>query len=245
MDHKINILTFIITLLSSTFSLAETKGYFSTHIHDAIKINKHRREIYSKITNKHSLSISSTLIFFEKLSILFAKHFDRKAKEYEIKGVPLLSLDYIDMNKIPEFQERIEKPSTSYSQIPRIKIFRIKRWLKKALRDEGFHGLEIQAAKELEAIKRHSPYNSMVKHVLEAIIRSAHLAPLYVNLSLEKDLASPDKLLKKHLRFQITGLPISYFLDRKAGKLIEQGVGILYQDVPHIPLPTENELKLL
>ena len=82
-------------------SLASNSNCFSTHIREAINKNIDRKSLYSKMTGGKSKFLSNLLITSEKATFVLAKVYDRRAREFQRSGIPILCLDYVDMDLTP------------------------------------------------------------------------------------------------------------------------------------------------
>ncbi|ATH06929.1 hypothetical protein BIY24_02950 [Halobacteriovorax marinus] len=236
---KFLILSFLMLLSSPV--LSKEYNCFSKHISEAISKNKERRDLYAKMTNGESKSLSNLLINAERASFVVAKIYDWRVKYFQRNGLPLLCLDYIDMDLTPNFSAVLDYPNLKYDEIRNIDISKVRKKLKKSLK-VGYLELEEELEHLIDVNRNTGHYNCMFVHVLESIRRSAHLATHYIDSAREKGLRSPKKIIDKNIKLQINSLGIWYSLDKKASKFQEQGVQILCRDVPKIELPTSLEI---
>ncbi len=209
------------------------------HLKDAIKINKKRRPLYKALTDGKSKKLSNSLIFSEKLSLSYAFIFDLSAKKYQKRGIPLFCLDFIDMKEIADFQAGSEVPEYKYESLEKINTKEIIANIKKSLKKRSFKGVQDYMQLELKNFEEEKKYNCLAKHVLESIQRSAFLAPHYIQASEMIGMKSPKKLLENNIKIQAMSLKIFSRIDKKAAKFQEEGVSIICNDIPHIPIPSE------
>jgi hypothetical protein len=207
----------------------------STHLVDAMKLNKKRKELYAQMSNGESKNISNQLIRLEKLSLLFTYNLDRKAKKYQRSGVELLCLDFVDMKETPEFSSELVIPRIEYSKVPKINIKELKKSLYSALKKD-FSLFSKILEDEIEKLSDYPSYNCMARHLFESLNRSVHLVSYYESESLKRGLKSPRNILMKNLKLQIFSLSLFHKLDKRAGKIQQRGVPIICNDVPAIPL---------
>ncbi len=82
-------------------------GPFEEHLRDAIRINRDRRHRYSALSLGRSLFISNVLIRSEQLSIPFAKLTDLCSIPFRKRGIRIVELEFISMDKIPPFSDTL------------------------------------------------------------------------------------------------------------------------------------------
>lgn len=235
------IIAFIIFVLSTHVYA----GGFYVHIKDAIKLNKERALLYAGITNGRSKIVSKGLIGLEYATVPISKYYDFRAKKYNKAGIPLFKLDFIDMAQTPAFKSLHPLPARAYRSIRKLPIYQIEKELKLALKENDLDRILEIATQQIEEINENPSYNCLTRHFLESIRRSAFLLPYYIEASHHKDLSSPKNLVKQVILIQAKSLPLVQQLDREAGPIQEKGIAILCQDVPHIPLPSEQEIATI
>jgi len=231
----------ILNLLSLAFvvkaSATSQKNCFVKHIKDAISINRKRRPLYENLTDGKSKKISNELILMEKLIYPMAYVFDKRARKYQKKGIAILCNDLVDMSEISEFSNEIIFPSDRYEKIKRSSVKEMKEDMKDIYHLEGWEGLAKYTGLLLHDLNKSKSYNCLLRHFIESINRTAHLAPNYIDKANRLGLKSPKKLLWDYTKFQIFGLSWGISIDSKASKIQSQGVPILCQDVPAIHAP--------
>ena len=228
------LLSLFILFQFSSFA-SEQRNCISTHLKDAMKLNKERKDLYSEMSNGESREISNRLIGLEKLSLLFTFGLDIKAKKYQKRGVALLCLDYIDMDETPEFSYDLVVPRVKYNLVPKIYVKKLKKKLYSALkRDLSLFSRILE--EEIHKLERFPNYNCLARHLFESLNRGVHLISYYELESKRLGLKSPRKILIRNLKLQIFSLSLFHKLDRRASKIQQRGVPILCNDVPAIPL---------
>ena len=232
------VLTF---LMISNIALGANSNCFSTHIKEAINKNIDRKPLYSKMTGGKSKFLSNLLITSEKATFVLAKIYDKRARDFQKGGVPILCLDYVDMDLTPEFSSVLDIPQLAYDELPKIDVKRIRKKLLKSL-EKSFKEVGIDSEEALDQTRGTGHYNCMLTHVLESINRAALLAPHYEKAAADKNLKSPKKLLEKNIKIQIKSLGLWAYIDKKAAKFQEKGLKVICQDVPKINPPTEEEI---
>ena len=88
----------------------------------------------------------------------------------------------------------------------------------------------------LREIEAEPNFHCMQRHLIESIGRTAMLAPVYEQMAKDRELKSPQALIRQFLKLQIWGLRLGKWLDSKALPLQIEGLGIICHDVPGIPL---------
>jgi len=236
----------VCTLFLLSFSLSakvESTKCIRKHLIDAIKVNKLRKPMYKSITGGKSKLLSNSLIFSERIALIYATIFDFKAKKYQKRGLPLLCLDFIDMDQISDFQEDVSVPNYSYESVERIDTSEICSKIKRSLKEDGFIGVQNTLAIELDKIEGEKKYNCLAKHVLESIQRSAYLAPHYIAAAKMIGMKSPERLLRKNIKIQTSTLKGFHKLDKLAAEFQAKGVSILCNDIPHIAIPSSEVIE--
>ena len=74
----------------------------------------------------------------------------------------------------------------------------------------------------------------MTRHLLESILRSVRLTPVYQQMSAEKGLGDPGYLLRILINTQISALGLASHLDAQAAELNAEGIPVICNDLPHI-----------
>lgn len=230
----------VFTMFISICSPVVAMECFSEHLKKAIENNRHRRELYSKLTNSKSRRISNKLIFAEKIASLYAKQVMKKVRSYNKAGIPILCLDFVTMELTPKFQGQILAPSSIYQNI---EVDKLKSKLRKLLKNEKFDEIVEFIEEEINRAQ-YQGYNCMVKHVLESLARSSYLTPHYIQHAKSLNLKSPKDILKNYLKQNIISLSFMHSLDKDASTLQENGIPILCGDVPEIPLRLDYEMEL-
>ncbi len=234
----------IISLVLSISTLAEglTNNCLSIHIDDAIAMNSKRRELYSQMTNGESAFTSNYLINAERLAYPVSKAFDKKARKYQNAGIPLLCLDAIDMSETPAFSYQRVQPRTSYKDAYIPSIRNLNSRVKNAMIKNYFSAMRI-LDEEVHKMEEDIHYNCLTRHFIESIRRTMFLTPYYIISAKKKGLESPRKLLESFIETQLQTLYLTKSIDKSAANIQEAGTPIICQDVPVIPLPTDEEIR--
>jgi hypothetical protein len=216
------------------------KHCVSHHLREAIDLNSERLEKYFAVSGGRSLPISLRLVTLERAILLVVPALEIPAKFYQKRGVPVLCLDMVPMEDAPPFVERVSTPVEPYSP-------RSGRELKDKLArlyDQGkLEPLEEALEKELAELHEAPSYHCMTRHLLESILRSARLEPLYERMSVERGLPKPNFISKTFIRAQIRQLAKATEIDDEAAPLQAEGIPIICRDVPPIPTDVPESFK--
>lgn len=209
-------------------------GPFEKHIVDAIAVNKQRMPLYADLTGRGSIKLSKGFIRGQKLSLFFVRKTDRIAKFWIESGVPIVEMDMVDMDEIPAFQNHLDFRPQSLSEFKVLQVKALKFRLRKGFYEKGFNGVKVQAEKELAVLKRDSTFHAMAKHMLESLIRTCNMAPIYDKMALHKGIPGTYELSKKMLGHHLIALNGCRRIDKLAAPFQARGVPIIHQDVPYI-----------
>ncbi len=228
----------------SSSSSASASGTFVTHLTDAIRINRARREYYETKTGGVSNAVSRRLILLERASLPFAWAIDRMAEKFNKNSIPVIAGDFVSMSvindmKTPPVFKNIAPPA-SVEKV-RAVLSGLEKSLKKALKTEDFSAAcadsyrALLALEELENAGR--GHFALSKHIVESIGFAALHARAYSKLS-EGGTAGLSKLF---IRVQALALPFCAGTDAEAQKSHALGAGVLVNDVPFIAFKKEWE----
>ena len=216
------------------------KHCVSHHLREAIDLNSERLEKYFAVSGGRSLPISLRLVTLERAILLVVPALEIPAKFYQKRGVPVLCLDMVPMADAPPFVERVSTPVEPYSP-------RSGRKLKDKLArlyDQGnLEPLEEALETELAELHETPSYHCMTRHLLESILRSARLEPLYERMSVERGLPKPNFISKTFIRAQIRQLTKATEIDDEAAPLQAEGIPIICNDVPPSPTDVPESFK--
>lgn len=225
-------------------SSASASGTFVTHLTDAIRINRARREYYETETGGVSNGVSRRLILLERASLPFAWAIDRMAEKFNKNSIPVIAGDFVSMSvindkKTPPVFKNIAPPA-SVEKV-RAVLSGLEKSLKNALKTSDFSAAcadSYRALLELEEIENAGRgHFALSKHIVESIGFAALHARAYSKLS-EGGTAGLSKLF---IRVQALALPFCAGTDAEAQKSHALGAGVLVNDVPFIPFKKEWE----
>jgi hypothetical protein len=212
-------------------------AHFSTHLRDAIRINRERQPYYASQTGGRSRWLSRWLVLSEYLCLPLAHYFDRKAAPFNARGIGIVADDFIDMVHIlpaetPPPLQGVAGPTT-------------RARVKSALGTYRKEGLQALSAGDYQTIcastaatlawlsveeRQCGASFAMSRHLLESI----GFAALHADAYLKADPATAT------LARQLTGVQLrladaGVLSDRLAQQCHRLGAGIIINDVPTIP----------
>lgn len=221
-------------------------GAFYKHIADAIVINKARMPRYAALSGGRSKNLSRLLIWFEYTCVPFALWFDRKARPFNARGVPIGDDDFASMEAIkpletpPPLRGRTS-PEGWVELKALLKAYR--RALSATTSAGDFMGAAAASAHFLHAIeereKRHGAHLCMVRHFVESLGLAALNGPRFA----EQTGGETIPLTRRLIQIQALGMISVLWFDKLAQPVHEMGAGILLNDVPDIPFLLEYEKK--
>ncbi len=210
--------------------------HFEQHIREAIALNRARLPEYARLTGGASKKISRLFILNQLAVLPITWWIDRRARSFQRAGVPVVALDMVSMSLAPTFQARSEvepEPLSRYTMPP---VRRIGRDVRSAYGTGDFAGAASVIRSALIELNSVPTYHAMVRHMLESALRSATLAPDYLQQVEALGLrVSPRSLSWRLVRLHLRALVGCALLDRLAAPIQADGIPILHRDVPPIP----------
>lgn len=232
------------TFLSSPLASAEVmsnncKNALVIHLKEAIDHNLDFAKIYTNFTKEESdqeeiKSIAYSLINIERISVLFLRPLDKKAREYQEKQIPVMCENVVPMSGARSTKELlpVEQRPKSFHQID---IKEISQTLKDYFEDKKYQEAYVYLSKTLEELEHYPEQLCLTRHFLESMARTIVLMPKHKELARESGLDDPSFLAEKFLSLQRIPLNYNYKLDKRAFKFQKEGISILCNDIPAIP----------
>lgn len=208
---------------------------FAAHLEEAVRLNRERLPLYSRLTGGESERISRRLIRWERLALPVARWVDRRARPYNARGIGVVADDFVPMAATPEFRERAPDPPLPLSAFVPARARRIRRALAAALKAGGFDGVAAALRAELAALEAAPCYHCMLRHLLESMLRVARLAPVHAARAEAAGMESSAGLSRLVLRLHLLALADAAKLDALAAPIQARGIPILCRDVPPVP----------
>lgn|GEM_PF-1530704 len=244
--NKLNILTLIkIPLITSVLLLTGCIDGFEKHLQDAISLYGERKEQYSEQTNGATDVLFERLILTETLLLPVAKTYDARAYPFTEQGIAIIQNDFVAMDDnrgfdypLPaaaELSAELEQQAQDIIQ----SLFTIDGQDAFAVSDTVNSVLRSIAAFE----HRHNVYLPMSKHLIESLGYGALHSLYYRCDSDNKTYRLGQDLMALQLLAIKIGNPLDY--DRAANIFHQQRVGVLLNDLPHIPFLQEYDQYIM
>lgn len=230
-------LSFLVMASFSAQAEAAKHSCMTTHMKDAIKINRQRGVWYSELSEGKSEAVTNRLIGMERRLLLGSPAIDLWARPYQKAGVAIVCEDVIDMSRTPQFRRQNPEGRVGKGSYRLVLVDVVHQKLKEKLKSEDFQGMAWLADQYVKQLEKQPRFNCLVRHMLESVRRTAILTPRHEAEALRKGLDSPKALSKLILKSHLDLLSESAVIDKIAAPLQADGIMIVCQDVPHIPKP--------
>lgn len=221
-----------------TDQLAVQGRVFYNHLMEAIQINKNRKQTYADLTDNKSKSVSNRLIFYERLCLPLAKHFDKRAESFDLRGIPIIRADFVPMDDIkdadtpPVYTNTVNRDE--FREVKTI-LKQYKRQVRKNLENTFFEGVcdfTLELLFLLDDLEQKlQAHFAMTRHLLESIGLHGYNAISYARQSGGDTV----HISRQMVSLYVMALNFGMRLDRSAQKLHAMGAGIVVNDLPSIP----------
>jgi hypothetical protein len=217
------------------------KNSFCKHIKDAIKINQIRKPLYAQLSNGKTKFLSNTIIAFQVCLLPIAKYFDFLGKKFNRKNIFIIQDDFVSMDNINSYDLDVLRRNVAKKEIFEMLKNKIKAYKKLIKSSFSFFDISKTTIRELDFIENLEHELScnfiMLKHLLESIAYISLNSLNYLSLSNGKTIELSKKLINFHLFF----LDKILFIDKTAQNFHQKNIGILINDIPHIPSKMVNK----
>ncbi|MEN9825728.1 MAG: hypothetical protein RI953_1473 [Pseudomonadota bacterium] len=227
-------------LLSNASTSSHDTFCVSKHVRDFIKLNSERREAYALLSAGRSLSISRKMIAYEHAALVTLPLIEYPALEYQNRGVPLLCLDVVPVSETPSHIEALRIPDKPFEFFDGGAL--ALNLLKHRLTWNEI-SLEAELDSALRKLSNDLNYNCLLRHFVESTLRTVRLTPKYRALSKKRGLKDPSNILSAFINSQILFFASASELDKQAAALQSEGIPILCNDLPVIPVEVSNLLN--
>ncbi|HVY62022.1 MAG TPA: hypothetical protein VHF22_10235 [Planctomycetota bacterium] len=215
---------------------------FSRHLEDAIALNTARRSVYSKLSGGASEEVSDRLIASEKLDHLVTGYFDREARRFNDRGIPIVTGDFVPMSGAKPAEAPLERrgktPALELAKLE-AEVIAFHAQLLLSVVVGHFDKISERAfalSQEIDRLEAKTRSNlAMTKHVVDSIGLAALHAGRYSKMSG----GETDTLAKQLIAAESVALVNAVGTDRRAQEVQALGVGIIVNDVPEIPFQAE------
>ncbi len=228
-------------LLCATLLLTGCIDGFEQHLKDAIELYKERKHQYAEQTDGATDALFSKLITTETLLLPVAATFDARAVPHIKKGVMIIANDFVPMEDNLGFDYPMA-PADVFSDELQALAQQILSELNATNSSDAFAITEAvnTALLDIDEFERyHNVYLPMTKHLVESLGFGALHSLYYRCESAEETYRLSQNLMKLQAVAIKLGNPLSY--DVEANPFHQQGVGILVNDLPHIPFLKEYD----
>lgn len=210
---------------------SETPGV-AAHLREAIALNRARRPGYVRRGGPAAGRLSRLLVGAERALLPSAWGFDRAARPWAGRGVPVIVGDVVSMDAAPPPDAPLERSGAGGEGAVRAARATL-RGLRAAPLELAARQLGAAVAR-VEAIEtEHDAALAMTRHLLESAWLGAANGARYAAATGGGTARLSRRWVAGHLRL----VPLALRLDARAHPLHRAGVGILANDVPPIPRP--------
>lgn len=211
---------------------------FAQHLKEAIALNRSRRDVYDRLSGGGSRALSNKLIMLENLTLPGAHALDLWAKRFQKQGIPVMQADFVSMQDVRSpFAPPRWRGAASDQDAAEVEgwLKTYRDTLRQAVGKNDFTAIAEASYGLLERLEgteqAKQTHWAMTKHLIESLGLAAMNAIDHAARSDGETLT----LSRTFLRFQSLGLLGSVKLDRQAQSFHQKGIGIVVNDVPHIP----------
>ena len=152
-------------------------NYLYVHLYDAIILNRQRYPLYLQRTGGRSRLVSWALMTYEWLGLPVAKLIDRRAAKFHPHGIRVIGDDLIDMKETPAYGS-LDATIKNKSFLT-IDHKSLAKQITTSVKQSDFHHIVRITDDAINYIDRNNGTNSMLKHFLESVRRSAALMTIY------------------------------------------------------------------
>lgn len=222
-------------------------GYygFAEHLNEAIALNTEREPLYYDATDGRTVGLSQLLITSERSLLPTAEEFDARALEFHAEGIPIVAADFVPMSGVPAYDAPIahhgflseEARTAASTALDPLRTVDPAEFQEVA--DKAYQALLTLA--EIEAT--YDVHLAMTKHLLESPALAALHAIDYAALSDGRTSQLSTDLISYQLELPMER-DLGLLVDAEANQYHMEGVGIIVNDVPHIPFVEEYEAAM-
>ncbi|HNV69652.1 MAG TPA: hypothetical protein PKO06_08150 [Candidatus Ozemobacteraceae bacterium] len=222
------------------------KGGLYEHLDEAIRSHERRLPQYARLTGGLSTPLFRKIARLQRLNLPIAWDIDCRARRFQKQGIPIICGDLVSMNTIaPLDRAPIHHRSLSAGEAERLR-FSLRSLQKQGLKlvsANRFRDLAQMTFDLLQTVVRLENqadcHLAMTRHMLESLGLTALHADRYLRQS-----ADTAELSRLFLTIQLFPMQECLVTDRKAQACHALGVGVIYNDVPHIPFVEEWEAEI-
>ena len=199
--------------------------------------------LYAKLSSGETIPYSKQLIRYEKLTLLGAKIFDGIGKRYQAKGIPYMENEFVDMSSVPDFSLHYPEGIEYYKAISLISFEMFIKTIKQMNKNEEYLDLYDHSKEMLQILESQSHVYCMVRHLIESMARIASLIPYYEQRCEILKKKPPTRYSKFLISAHLAIFNKCEKMDIAVAAIQNRNIPFLYQDLPHIPLDNNWELR--
>ncbi len=190
------------------------------------------------MTYGYSLPIGLLLILFEITILPVALYYDWVSRKWYRIDRKVMVDDFISMQEIRPWGHIYPKDERPQYFVMKVGVFRIRASLANLLIKNKWEEADRYFGEYRRNLEEKAPYQLFLyKHFLESIHRSLRLTLLWDQ---KEELPRALRLQRRSfILIQALGLEYCLFLDYLAYPLYKRGIGLIRNDIPHIPIPKE------
>ena len=217
---------------------------FVSHMREAKHLNMERKPVYAKLSAGRSLVISNQLIRSESLGLAVAWSLEQLARPLRRQGINIFCDNLVKMSSTPPMSDVLHE-QTDPSRFDPTLGQRARGRLAEAFRGQNYQRLGTVATEIVDELSETPRFHCMARHLTESIGRAALLAEGHIQKAHELGKGWMARgIINNYIRMQIAALTTAGRLDSDAMPLQAEGLGIICDDVPPIPLPAQLVMSL-
>jgi hypothetical protein len=217
---------------------------FAQHLREAIAVNSSRQAYYAAQTAGRSRLLSTTLVTLERMALPWAMFMDGQARPFAARGIAVVGGDFVPLHGLPPADapprhRRVAGPAHVEPLKTALAAYQSEVNAALAARDllrvaAASYTLLGTIARTEEAAGAHF---AMTRHIVESI----GLAALNGSRHATASDGETTRLSVWLIRSKLMAFASSLWMDRQAQSHHTHGVGILVNDLPHIPFEAQWE----
>ena len=227
----------IIAILACPAVQGAQADCFVSHMREARRMNMERKPVYAELSDRRSLVISNQLIQSESLGLATAWSFEQLTRPLRRQGIHIFCDDLVGMSSTPRMSDLLHEP-TDPSQFDPMLAQQARGRLTEAFRGQNYQRLGTVATEIVDELRETPRFHCMARHLTESIARAALLAEGHIQKAHEVGKGwMAQGIINNYIHMQIAAFSVAGRLDAEAMPLQAEGLGIICDDVPPIPLP--------
>ncbi len=241
-----NILSLLkMLVIASVVLLSGCIDGFEKHLQSAISLYGERKAQYSEQTGGATDTLFERLILTETLLLPVAKTYDTRAYPFVQEGIGIIQNDFVPMDDNRGFDYPLPPAAELTAELEQQAQDIIQQLF--AIDGQDAFAVSDTVNSVLRSInsleQNHNIYLPMSKHLIESLGYGALHSLYYRCDSTNKTYQLGQDLMALQLLAIKIGSPLNY--DRDANVFHQQRVGVLLNDLPHIPFLQEYDQYIM